>query len=443
MKVLNLSNNKLQHPAPDLGYNLPQIEVFDLSYNLLDLQGKDGEFLTGATSTQELNLAGNIIQELSYTKFTTLSRLQTLNLSSNSLQTFSVDIHNLSVLSYIDLGGNKISSLPQDMTTQFSAQAAKLQNTSLKIDLSENSLLCTCSVRHFTDWVLSKPYNIEFVNFHAYMCLNEASNQVLFHRLCKPTTLDCLSRNFSIGIGVGSGILLSVIVAAVIKGIHQKRWWIRYHYFIARKMWIQHRRQEEESHEFRYDVFVSYNRHDKDWVDEILQPKLEDENGIKLCLHERDFELGGEITEQIIDSIETSRKTLLILSPHFVQSNWCKFEMKMAHAKLFRTGHDVLLLAILKNLDGVEITKTLKALLEQKTYVEWSENQYGQKLFWAKLIAALNIPKRPAAMRIEVDGSGTAGIQQDDDAGTRDHITEDVEAPLMQHAVNQPSTSSA
>ena len=322
------------------------------------------------------------------------------------------------------------------MTTQLSAQAAKLHNISLKIDLSQNSLLCTCHVRHVIDWVLSESDNIEFVNFHSYMCLNEASNQVPFHRLVKPTVLDCLSKNISIGIGVGSGILLSIIIAVIIKGIYQKHWWIRYHYFIARKMWIQSRKQEEESHEFRYDVFVSYNRHDKDWVDEVLQPKLEDENGIRLCLHERDFELGHEITEQIIASIENSRKTLLILSPHFVQSNWCKFEMSMAHQKLFRTGHDVLLLAILKPLDGVEISKTLKALLEQKTYVEWSEDQHGQKLFWAKLIAALNIPKRPAAVRIEEDCTGAAGIEQED---TRigDHITDDAEAPLI-YAINQP-----
>ena len=146
--------------------------------------------------------------------------------------------------------------------------------------------------------------------------------------------------------------------------------------------------------EFRYDVFVSYNRHDKDWVNEVLQPKLEDENGIRLCLHERDFEPSGEITELIIDSIENSRKTLLILSPHFVRSNWCTFEMRMAHQKLFRTGHDVLLLAILKPLDGVEITKTLKALLEQKTYVEWSEDQYGQKLFWKKTNFSTRHPEK-------------------------------------------------
>ena len=431
MNVFNLSHNKMRHPASNLGHNLPQIEVFDLSYNLLDLQGKDGDFLVGATSVQELNLAGNIIQEIPYNRFTTLTRLQTLNLSSNSLQTLSIDIHNLSVLSYIDLSGNKISSFSQDMTTQLSAQAAKLHNISLKIDLSQNSLLCTCSVRHFINWVLSQPHNVEFVNFHDYMCLNEASYQVPFHKLNNLDIFDCLSRDVYIGVGVGSGILLSVCITLIIIAIYRKRWWMRYHYFIARKMWTHSRRKEEESHEFHYDVFVSYNRHDKDWVDEILQPKLEDENGIRLCLHERDFELGGQISEQIIDSIEKSRKVLLILSPHFIRSNWCKFEMTMALQKLVTKGHDVLLLAILKPLNGVEITKTLKALLEQKTYVEWSEDQYGQKLFWAKLITALNIPKRSASTVVEEDDTGTGG-----------RITDDVEAPLI-HDINQPSTSSA
>ena len=424
MKILNLSHNGIQHPASDLGHNLPQIEVLDLSYNLLDLQGKYGDFLAAATSVQELNLARNRIHEISYNRFATLSRLETLNLSSNSLQTFSVDIRNLSVLSYIDLSGNKISSLSQDMITQLSAQAAILHITSLKIDLSHITLMCTCDERYFTDWVLSGPNNVEFIHFYDYMCMDEALHQVNFHRAGHLSIFDCLSKNVYIGVGVGSGILFSIMVTSMIIGIYRKCWWIRYHYFIARNMWHHHKKQEE-MREFRYDAFVSYNRHDKDWVDEVLQPKLEDENRIRLCLHERDFELGGEIMEQVIDSIENIRKTLLILSPHFVRSNWCKFEMKMAHQKLFRTGHDVLLLAILKPLDGVEITKTLKALLEQKTYVEWSEDQYGQKLFWAKLISALDIPKRSAAQGIGAEG------------------TDDVEAPLIELAVYQPSYGSS
>ena len=71
------------------------------------------------------------------------------------------------------------------MTDQLSEQAYNLKNTSLKIDLSNNSLLCTCSVRPFVDWVLSKPYKIEFVNFKDYLCLNEDASQVLFHKLGK------------------------------------------------------------------------------------------------------------------------------------------------------------------------------------------------------------------------------------------------------------------
>ena len=427
MKVLNLSHNQMQHPSADLGYNLPQIEVFDLSYNLLDLQGQYGDFLEGATSVRELNLAGNAVQNISYGRFSTLFNLETLNLSSNHLQSFVVDIQYLTKLSYIDLSGNKISSLSQNMTDQLSAQAARLKSTSLKINLHGNSLLCTCSVRHFVAWVLSKPYNIEFVTFKDYFCWNEDSNQVPFHKLGKLTKLNCLGNNFYTGVGVASGIVLSSIIALLIIGVYRKRWWIRYHYFIARQMWSSRRKQEEHEREFRYDVFVSYNRRDQEWVDDILQPKLEDENNIRLCLHQRDFQLGGQITDQIIDSIENSRKTLLLLSPHFVTSNWCKFEMIMAFQKLITAGHDVLLLAILKPLDGVQISKTLKALLEQRTYVEWTDDQYGQKLFWAKIMTALNVPKRSAP------ASGT----EQGNTGASNAAFEDVEA------VQMPSTSSA
>ena len=426
MKVLNISYDELQHPSSDLGYNLPQIEVLDLSHNLLDLQGQYGEFLEGATSVQELNLAGNVVQNISYGRFSTLSKLETLNLSSNALESFVVDIRNLNKLSYIDLSGNKISSFTRDMTEQLSAQADKLKSTTLKIDLSRNSLLCTCSVRPFVDWVLSKPYNIKFVNFNDYLCWNDDSSQELFHKLGKPTELDCLGKNFYISVGVASGIVLSSIIASLIIWVYRKRWWIRYHYFIARQMWINRGKQDEQGREFRYDLFVAHSSCNQGWVDEVLQPKLEDENGIKLCLHQRDFELGGHITDLIIDSMENSRKILLLLSPHFIKSHWCKFEMSMAIWKLIRKGHGVLLLAILEPLDGVRISKTLRELLEQRNYGEWTNDQYGQKLFWAKLLAALNSPERPKA------ASGTA---EDNNTGVSNAAFEDAEAAAM------PSTS--
>ena len=65
----------------------------------------------------------------------------------------------------------------------------------------------------------------------------------------------------------------------------------------------------------------------------------------------------------------------------------------MAQSRLFTSGKDVILLALLEPLPDRMVSKTLKGLLETKTYVEWIENDtYGQKLFWEKLYESVKAP---------------------------------------------------
>ena len=166
LKVFNLSNNRIQKPSADLGSNLPKIEVFDLSFNILTLSGKYGDFLAGATAVKELNLAGNLIADIPNDRFATLSQMQTLNLSSNKIKEFSVEIGNLSHLSTIDLSMNRITSLLPNMIDQLNAQAEKLGNGTLHIDLGHNPLLCTCSVKPLIQWVVTAcPQNVKLIGF--------------------------------------------------------------------------------------------------------------------------------------------------------------------------------------------------------------------------------------------------------------------------------------
>jgi hypothetical protein len=65
----------------------------------------------------------------------------------------------------------------------------------------------------------------------------------------------------------GSGVLSSIIAGAVVIAIYRRRWRIRYHYFIAIRMLLQKRKQDEQSRDYRWDVFVSYNHRDEDWVE--------------------------------------------------------------------------------------------------------------------------------------------------------------------------------
>jgi hypothetical protein len=77
--------------------------------------------------------------------------------------------------------------------------------------------------------------------------------------------------------------------------------------------------------DFRYDAFISYSRKNRDWVLSRLLPRLERE-GIRICIDERDFEIGAPVLENIENAVDQSRKTLLVLTPEWVESRWAAFE---------------------------------------------------------------------------------------------------------------------
>lgn len=75
----------------------------------------------------------------------------------------------------------------------------------------------------------------------------------------------------------------------------------------------------------RYDVFVSYSLRDREWVREWLLPRLEAE-GLRVCIDFRDFEVGLPSIVNMENAVEQSRKTLLVMTPEWVASEWEKLE---------------------------------------------------------------------------------------------------------------------
>ncbi|XP_078542757.1 uncharacterized protein LOC144828454 [Lissotriton helveticus] len=81
----------------------------------------------------------------------------------------------------------------------------------------------------------------------------------------------------------------------------------------------------------KYHVFISFSSLDTSWVIDLVG-KLE-ATGLKVCYHGRDFVPGKLITENMVESIEWSQKTLMVLSPDFVRSGWCLFEANLSLLK--------------------------------------------------------------------------------------------------------------
>lgn len=102
--------------------------------------------------------------------------------------------------------------------------------------------------------------------------------------------------------------------------------------------WLRVRKttQEQLKRSVQFHVFISYSEHDSAWVKYELIPSLEKEDGsVLICLHEGNSDPGQSMTEDTINCIEKSYKSIFVLSPSFVQTEWCHYEPYFAHRNLF------------------------------------------------------------------------------------------------------------
>ncbi|CAH1263387.1 TLR2 [Branchiostoma lanceolatum] len=133
--------------------------------------------------------------------------------------------------------------------------------------------------------------------------------------------------------------------------------------------------------EFQYDFFVSHSSKDADWVDFALLPALEADLRFKGCVADRDFVPGKSVFDNIIYSIENSYKTLLILTPNFVTSEWCKYETEQALMESLKSKTGRVIPIMLHECDVPASVRTI-------TYLDVSRDAIGS-YDWLKLKKAL------------------------------------------------------
>jgi len=166
-------------------------------------------------------------------------------------------------------------------------------------------------------------------------------------------------------------------------------WYVPYYRPPIRSKFYKHKKFTQRT--YRYDAFISYNENDSEWLLNKLLPNLEeekDEDGepiLKLCEYKRDFRLGRQLIENVVESIDSSRRVILVLSENFLKSNWCNWEMKFAESKAIEENRKVVILIVLEHFETGAISPTLRYLIRTRTLLEWKEDPLAQKCFWLSL----------------------------------------------------------
>jgi tetratricopeptide (TPR) repeat protein len=132
-----------------------------------------------------------------------------------------------------------------------------------------------------------------------------------------------------------------------------------------------------------YDVFISYSSQDKEWVRGELLTRIE-QAGLKAFIDFRDFTRGAPSIKEMERGVVTCTKTLLVLTPDYVESEWCELEEIMVQT-LTPANRKLRLLPLLKK----ECKKPLHA--GALTHIDFTDGA-DLDLAWRQLLIALGKP---------------------------------------------------
>ncbi|KAG8540435.1 hypothetical protein GDO81_019313 [Engystomops pustulosus] len=426
LQVLDLESNKISFLT-----SRQNLTPFSNLRNVYDLKLQSQQphglmaipkgFFTGLHSLRSLYLGNNRLTQLGFDVFDALGNLTFLNLAEdcNGVQNLSPGIFkNLVHLRFLDLENMCLQSLsPNVFSNLTSLKRLQLTKNGLKhidvsifdnmtnlsyLDIYKCPLTCTCDNKDFQRWL--NVSRVQVVYAFNITCSHDRS--LFFHNfdthvcdLKEKLILFCCSFTF---------LCLLIIIPIV----YSKSYWrLKYNYFLFIS-WLNERWSSNKDL-YKYDAFVSYNTRDEDWVYETMLPMLErcrSSKGLRLCLHHRDFQLGRDIVDNIVDSIHNSRKTLCVVSRSYLRSEWCSMEMQLASYKLFDEMRDVLVLVLLEDIPLRELSTyhRMRKVMLKKTYITWPREPQAQKLFWAKVKKALR--------GIEVEDDESDSVISDDES---------------------------
>lgn len=371
--------------------SLENLRYLDISYTNIKISF-DGVF-HGLTSLNTLKMAGNSfkddilskvftntvnltfldiskcqLQQVSWGVFDTLHRLELLNISHNYLLFLDPSHYKqLYSLKILDCSFNHIEAA-KGILRHFPKSLAFL-------NITNNPFACTCEHQYFLQWVKDK--RLFLVNAEQMTCgtpVEMKDSLVLDFR-----NATCYMHRTIISVSVISVLIVSIIAFLVYK-------------FYFHLMLIAGCRKYNRN-ESTYDAFVIYSSQDEDWVRNELVKNLEE--GVppfQLCLHYRDFIPGVAIAANIIqEGFHRSRKVIVVVSRHFIQSRWCIFEYEIAQTWQFLSSRSGIIFIVLEKVEKSLLRQQVELyrLLSRNTYLEWENNALGRHIFWRRLKKAL------------------------------------------------------
>ncbi|XP_059621553.1 protein toll [Phlebotomus argentipes] len=277
-------------------------------------------------------------------------------------------------LESLDLRNNNMIHINETVLKAFN-NTRTLRN----ISLSNNPWKCNCEALSLMIYIQSQ---FKKVNDYDYIECSDGQriNKMVPGDICTDDVQAIVALSITLAL---LGILIGILAALYYKYQQEIKIWMYWHNicpFIFNSDALDANK--------KYDAFISYSHKDEDFVADTLVPELEMRRKFNLCIHRRDWTVGDFIPDQIIRSVAESRRTIIVLSPNYVESVWGTMEFRTAHHTAVKENVSRVIVIMYGDVDRSNIDPELKSYIDMNTYIEW-----GDAWFWERLHYALRTVK--------------------------------------------------
>ncbi|XP_020717317.1 protein toll-like [Ceratitis capitata] len=279
-------------------------------------------------------------------------------------------------LTVLDVRHNLLERLSTDFLRVYLNESATLR----ELYLAENPWFCDCDAVEFLRVLrlqralIPDAAQLVCVNFPALSLLN-----VTYAEICKSPFLAARLIAPLIVLFISSALVLTLLALFYKYKLSVKIW------FFGRNWCLCCVNELELDKNKTFDAFISYAHQDQHFVNDVLLPGLEEgPTRFRICTHERNWLAGVYIPEQIIESVEQSCRTIIVLSQHFIESDWARLEFRTAHQCALNEGRvRIIIIKYGELTDKTRLDEELLAYLKLNTYLDSNDPRFWTKLRYA------------------------------------------------------------
>ncbi|KAH3754681.1 toll-like receptor 4 [Dreissena polymorpha] len=328
IETIDLSNNFCSNVNENFFTSFPKLKRLHLQRNYLYIVVAYKKIFMLNNELEYIDLSINRINKIHPKLFTNQTKMKWINLSSNNLMGFDYTIPQMKSLHVLNLSANHIMTLSKELRSDLEGIVSSRNNINLTLDLTDNVLTCSCDNLEVLEWILEHTLPtsnslivIISICYYTHNVSSELPSPVLISGkedlYFQVAFLQkfCLSYTpLLISLVVILFVIFNIIIGAI---IHRFRWKIRYWYYVGNNKDVSFNdyisiEGSLRFQRFKYDIYLAYEEDAREFVLEILRPKLA-ELGYGVFVHDDILE-GLPLCNVLTKSIHASRVVVFVLS---------------------------------------------------------------------------------------------------------------------------------